>query len=72
MNYFRHTEKLAAQRKAEQDGLVSDSMEVRLALVEKLHSEEITPAQLLSQLKKIKRDGKKNGKITRAQAYTQG
>ena len=72
MNYFKHAEKMSAQREAEQAGLVSDSMEVRMALIAKMHAGEMTLDQVQAELKRIKRDGNKNGKITRAKAYAQG
>jgi hypothetical protein len=67
--YDRRRASLANQKKAEADGIVADSMEVRLALVAKVHSGEMTLEQVQAELKRIKRTAKANGKITRSQAY---
>lgn len=68
-DYFKHKERLDAQKAAENEGRVADSMDVRLALIAKFHSGEMTLAEVQTELKRIKRNAKKNGKITRAQAY---
>lgn len=54
---------------AESAGQVADSMEVRLALMDRVHSGEITLAQAQEELKRIKRGAKKAGKVTRNQAF---
>lgn len=54
---------------AESAGQVADSMEVRLALMARVHSGEISLAQAQEQLKKIKRGAKTAGKVTRNQAF---
>ena len=51
-------------------GNVADSKAVRLSLMEDFHSGKKTLDQVQSELKKIKRDAKKNGQITRDKAYT--
>ncbi|MEI7177084.1 hypothetical protein [Pectobacterium carotovorum] len=56
----------------ESKGLVADSMEVRMALMEKVKSGEITLQQAQDELEKIKRNAKKNGLMTRSQAYRAG
>ena len=61
-----------AVAKAEADGLIADSAEVRDELVRKMHAGEMTLEQVQAELKRIKRDAKKNGKITRAQAWRRG
>lgn len=65
-------DKMIAREEAEVAGQVADSGEVRLALMQRVHSGEITLEQAQAELKKIKRDGKKAGLMTRAQAYSRG
>lgn len=66
-------DKIAARRSdlktAEAKGIVADSQEVRLALMQEFHNGTKTLEQVQSELAKIKRDAKKNGKLTRNQAY---
>lgn len=69
MDYFEHRNKIALQKDAEQAGRVADSMDVRLALMERVHRGEISLEDAQAQLKRIKASAKKNGQITRAQAY---
>ena len=59
-------------KKCEEDGVVADSTEVRMALMAKVASGECTLEEVQTELKKIKRDAKKNGKITKNQAFTRG
>lgn len=66
------TEKHRAMNKAEEDGQVADSMEVRHQLLEKVRRGEATLEQIQAELKKIKRNAKKNGMITRSQAFSRG
>ena len=54
---------------AEAEGTVADSMEYRLALVERTKRGEITFAEAQKELAKVKREAKKGGKVTRNQAY---
>jgi len=65
-------DKRAAVNKAENDGVVADSMDVRLALMEQVKSGEKTLAEVQTELKKIKREAKKNGMVTRSQAFNGG
>jgi hypothetical protein len=58
-----------AANKAEADGRVADNIDVRMELVRKMHSGEMTLDEVQAELKRIKRDAKKNGKVTRQQAY---
>ena len=58
-----------AQRDAEATGRVADSMEVRRALMERVHSGEITLEDAQAQLKRLKTKAKSNGQITRNQAF---
>ena len=69
-NWEKIAEKRANQRKAESDGRVADSLEVRKALMQEFHSGEKTLEQVQKELAEIKRGAKKHGKITRNQAYT--
>jgi len=68
-DYFAMKEKRANQRKAEADGRVADSMEVRMALIAKMDAGEMTLEQVQAEIKRIQRKAKANGQITRAQAY---
>jgi len=65
-------DKRAAVNQAESDGVVADSMEVRLALMEQVKSGEKTLEEVQAELKKIKRLAKKNGMVTRPQAFNRG
>lgn len=58
-----------AVKKAEAEGRIADSMEVRGELIAKMERGEMTLEQVQAELKKIKRNAKKNGKVTRDQAY---
>jgi hypothetical protein len=66
------TAKKQALRDAEAAGQVADSMEVRLALMARVTSGEITLEAAQSELKRIKRGAKASGKVTRSQAYSRG
>lgn len=57
------------QKQREAEGAVADSMDVRLALMARVHSGEITLLEAQAQLKRIKSGAKKNGQITRNQAF---
>ncbi len=59
-------------KQCEANGEVADSLDVRMALMEKVTSGECTLEEVQTELKKIKRNAKKNGKITRTQAFTRG
>jgi hypothetical protein len=67
--FWRKAAQHDAMNKAETEGRVADSMEVRTALVEKMNSGELTLQEVQAELKRIKRDAKKNGLVTRNQAY---
>ncbi len=54
MNYESVLQKMAAVKQSESAGEVADSMDVRLALMIRVHSGEITLEQAQAQLKKIK------------------
>ena len=57
-------------KREESEGNVADSLKVRMALMEQVRSGEKTLEEVQAELKKIKRNAKKSGKITRNQAYT--
>lgn len=59
-----------AHKKAEAAGEVADSMDVRMALMKRVHDGEITLEQAQAELAKIKRGAKRNGLKTRDQFYT--
>ena len=65
-------DKRDALKTAEAAGQVADSMDVRLALMDRVHSGEITLEQAQAELKKIKSGAKRAGKVTRAQAFSRG
>jgi hypothetical protein len=62
--------KFANQRRAEAAGQVADSLDVRMAIVARVNSGEISLESAQKELKNIKRNAKKNGKITRNQAFS--
>lgn len=70
--YEAAREKRAAVKTADASGEIADSMDVRMALMDKVKSGEITLEAAQAELKKIKRNAKKNGKVTRAQAWRHG
>jgi len=65
-------DKREAVKDAEKNGQVADNMEVRMALMARVDSGEITLAQAQAELIKIKKSAKKNGQMTRAQAFSRG
>ncbi len=65
-------EKRAAVKDAEASGLVADSMDVRRALIDRMHKGEITLAEAQAQLKKIQSGAKRAGLVTREQAFSRG
>lgn len=67
--YDRRTDKRVALQIAEEQGLGADSTEFRQALVAKLESGAMTLAQVQEELRKVKREAKKNGKKTRDQIW---
>ena len=72
MDIFEARQKREHQKAAEAAGLVADSMEVRMALMARVHAGEITLTAAQDELKRIKRAASKNGQITRSQAYDRG
>lgn len=65
-------EKNLARNAAEAAGEVADSHAVRLAIMARVHSGEITLAQAQSELKKIQAKAQSIGLITRQQAFSRG
>ena len=65
-------DKRDALKTAEAAGQVADNMDVRLALMARVHSGEITLAQAQAELKKIMSGAKRAGLVTRAQAFSRG
>jgi hypothetical protein len=60
------------ERRSEAAGEVADSMEVRAALIKRMETGELTLEQVQAEIKRIKRGAKKNGQVTRSQAYMRG
>ena len=56
----------------EKDGNIADSTDVRMALMAQVHSGEKTLKEVQDELKRIKRNAKKNGQITKSQAFNRG
>lgn len=69
MDPITRRRKLDAMRLAESDGKVADSLEYRIALMKRVHDGEITLEQAQTDLKRIKRNAKKNGLTTRNSVY---
>jgi hypothetical protein len=67
--YDRRLDKRVALQIAEEQGVVADSTEFRAALVARINSNELTIEQAQAELRKVKRDAKKNGKKTRSQIW---
>jgi hypothetical protein len=69
VEYFEHCARMEQQREAEASGRVADSLDVRVALIKRMHAGELTLDEVQSEVKRLKRNAKKNGQITRNQAY---
>ncbi|CDH00194.1 hypothetical protein XBFM1_1410002 [Xenorhabdus bovienii str. feltiae Moldova] len=59
-------------KKCESEGVIADSLEVRMALMSSVKRGEITLEQAQTELKKIQRTAKKNGMKTRSQVWNEG
>ena len=71
----RYTAKIMkrnAVNTAEASGQVADNMDVRLSIVKRMKSGDITLDQGKKELAAIKRNAKRNGLITRQQAWSRG
>lgn len=64
--------KRKAVEEAEANGLIADSMEARIAIVRRIESGEITPAEGAAELRSLKRNAKRNGKTTRQAVWRNG
>lgn len=65
-------DKNCAVNRAEAEGTVADSMEYRTRLMGRVRAGELTLEAAQAELKKVKRNAKKNGLVTRNQAYIRG
>jgi hypothetical protein len=71
MSFETDCRKRAALDKADVNGEIADSLDVRLEILNRVKSGQITLAEGQKELKLIKRNAKKNGKLTRAQKWSQ-
>ena len=69
MTEFERAKRFDQLREAEKAGRVADSLDVRMALMERVRLGEITLKSAQDELAKIKRTAKRNGQITRNQAF---
>lgn len=69
MNFERSQAGRKAVKDAENEGRVADSIEVRKALMARVHAGEITLEDAQKELKRVKRNAKRNGMVTRNQAF---
>lgn len=65
-------EKKRAVKVAESEGMVADSLDVRMALMARVRAGEISLERAQSELRKIQATAKINGLMTRAQAFNGG
>lgn len=65
-------DKSAEVRRAEANGEVADSLDVRKELLARVERGEITLDQCQAELRSIRRGAKRAGKITRGQAWRRG
>ena len=65
-------DKRDAVQRAEAAGQVADSMAVRLDLIRRLEAGELTPDQMQGELRRIKREARKNGLTTLDEVYRNG
>lgn len=63
-------DKKNAVDKAEKDGKIADSMDVRLSIMSRVHSGEITLLEAQEELKNIKKNASKNGMTTRSKLWS--
>lgn len=63
--------KFKAVKEAEAQGIVADSLDVRVALIKRMKAGEMTLAQVQAELAKLRRSAKKNGQTTRAEVWRQ-
>ncbi len=72
LSFERAMEKKRARRAAEAAGQVADSHFMRLAIMARIKSGEITLAQGQAELKQIQAKAQRIGMTTRAQAFNEG
>ena len=70
MSYEDRIRKRSALGKADAAGEIADSMEVRGEIMRRVDAGEITLEEGQAELKKIKRNAKKNGQLTRSQKWS--
>ena len=70
MDEFERRARFDNIRAEEAAGNVADSMEVRMALMDRVHKGEITLKAAQDELKRIKHNAKRNGQIARNQPFT--
>ena len=70
--FWRNLERRDALKKAEAAGQVADSMEVRMAIMKRVETGEITLEQAQAEIASIKRQANAAGKMTRNQAFMRG
>lgn len=70
--FWKAQRKREAVNTAQASGKVADSMEVRLALMARVHAGEITLEAAQAELARIKRGAKAAGMTTRAKAFREG
>jgi len=68
--YEATLDKRRAVEQAEENGDIVDSMKARLDLMAKVKSGKITLGEAQLALKRLKREGKKSGLLTRQQVYS--
>lgn len=56
-------------RQAEAEGRVADNLHYRKELMQRVHDGEMTLEQAQAELKAVKRNARKNGQVTRSQAW---
>ena len=67
--FWKAQDRKQDMRQAEAAGRVADSMEVRIALMERVHRGEITLEAAQAEIARIKKGANAAGKVTRNQAY---
>lgn len=65
-------DKKAAVKAAAARGEIADSMEYRIELVRRIERGELSPEEGQAELKKVKRNAKRNGLKTREQVFREG
>ncbi len=71
MDYFEAVARRQNVKQMEADGLIADSMDVRLEIVARIHAGEISLEQGQAELRRIKSAAKRNGQTTRDKAFGQ-